>query len=149
MAERNVYLDTSAIVKRYMVETGTETVDIIFKDALNKKLKMCFSFWNVGEAIGIFDKYDRRAAKKSILIRKFLNELKTLKDTGSFDSVDISPWAVAEAMTYLLRYHLYIADALQIVSCKSANCTEFITADRRLADAAKAEGIQSTLLTTH
>lgn len=48
MKEKNVYLDSSAIVKRYVSEKGSEAVDFIFDNAEAEKAKISFSIWNVG-----------------------------------------------------------------------------------------------------
>ena len=55
-----MYLDTSAIVKRYFVEESSDKVSKFYEDALNGDLILSFSLWNIGETIGIFDKYYRR-----------------------------------------------------------------------------------------
>lgn len=147
MEEKNVYLDTSAIVKRYIKEKGTNSVDLVFDEARGRKSVICFSFWNIGEAIGIFDKYERQGrGRGKLAVSMFLEEMKVLKEIGSFDAIELKSSFVTAAIEYVLKYHLYIADAIQLVFCKSANCTEFLTADKRLASAAKAEGINSILL---
>ena len=55
-----VYLDSSAIVKRYVLEEGTGIVQDAYSKALQGETKMAFSVWNVGEALGVLDIYRRR-----------------------------------------------------------------------------------------
>jgi predicted nucleic acid-binding protein len=147
MAEPRVYLDSSAIVKRYVNEKGTGTVDEIFKDAEDKKLIIVFSIWNITEVIVAFDKYER---KKIIELKptfdKFVNELKKLVNMGSIETVDASSRIIFDSIEQILRYHIYSADAIQIVSCKFYNCEKFFTADKELYNVAKKEGINSILL---
>ena len=50
-----LYLDTSTIVKRYVAEPGTETVDAIFDKAETGELTIALSLWNIGEALGVLD----------------------------------------------------------------------------------------------
>ena len=52
MTENLVYLDSSAIVKRYTKETGTSTVDFVYRQAELGKLVVGFSIWNIGETVG-------------------------------------------------------------------------------------------------
>lgn len=47
-----LYLDSSAIVKRYVVEPGTEVVDEVFERAEAREVFVVFSVWNVGEVLG-------------------------------------------------------------------------------------------------
>jgi len=41
-----------------------------------------------------------------------------------------------------VKHHIYVADALQISSSREAGCDLFLGADKRLLDAASAEGIK-------
>jgi len=59
MRGRRIYLDTSALVKRYVTEPGTETVDSIYEEAHKGYATIGFSLWNVGEASVVFDKYEK------------------------------------------------------------------------------------------
>ena len=56
----NLYLDTSAILKRYIAEPGTETTDIIFDKAEAGEIKITISLWNIGEALGVLDEKRRK-----------------------------------------------------------------------------------------
>lgn len=147
MQEQKIYLDSSALVKRYVKEEGTDIVDGIFKDANLRNAIIYISLWNIGETIGVFDRYDRqKIVKLNEVLDKFLNEVKRLSSDGLFEIVDINSALIEEAIGYVIRYHIYIADALQIASCKSKNCNRFFTSDRNLNVAAKKEKIESVLL---
>ena len=56
-----LYLDSSTGVKRYVVEDGSESVAQIYEEADAKEITICFPIWNIGEAIGIIDYYQRRS----------------------------------------------------------------------------------------
>ncbi len=51
-----IYLDTSALAKRYVQEQGTEIIDLVFAQA-SVESPLVFSFWNIGESLGVYDKY--------------------------------------------------------------------------------------------
>jgi predicted nucleic acid-binding protein len=55
----DAYLDSSALVKRYIQEPGTPAVDIVFDRASTGAMVIATSIWNLGEAFGVFD-YRRR-----------------------------------------------------------------------------------------
>jgi predicted nucleic acid-binding protein len=147
MADGRVYLDSSAIVKRYINEKGTPAVDEVFKKAEDKRLTIVLSVWNISEVIAVFDKYNRRGIiELRPTFDKFVNELRKLINIGSVETVDISSRVIFDSIEHVLRYHIYVADAVQIASCKSYGCEKFVTADRRLHEAAEKEGIKSILL---
>ncbi len=148
MKEQIVYLDSSAIVKRYLNEVGTDIVDQLFKRAEIRENILYFSIWNVGEVIGVFDRYNRVKKGKALigLIDDFVNELSRLSNIGSVETVGITLPIIFESVNIVVKYKIYIADALQIVSCKNAACDEFITADKNLYNVALKEGLKSILL---
>ncbi len=55
----SVYLDSSTISKRYIIEKGTDTADLIFDECEIENTKIYFSIWNIGEVLGVFDKYHK------------------------------------------------------------------------------------------
>jgi predicted nucleic acid-binding protein len=56
----SVYLDTSGLVKRYVEERGTEVLDRLYGAAEAGSITVSFSIWNLGEALGVLDRYHTR-----------------------------------------------------------------------------------------
>ena len=56
----NAYLDTSGLVKRYVEEEGTEVIDRLYEETEAGKTTTYFSIWNIGEALGVLDRYHTR-----------------------------------------------------------------------------------------
>jgi len=54
-----LYLDSSAIVKRYVLEEGTKKVQETYLEALNGAASLYFSIWNIGEVLGALHAYYR------------------------------------------------------------------------------------------
>jgi len=50
-----VYLDSSAIVKRYISEPGTPVADKIFDKCWEGELLIATSIWNIGEDVAIIN----------------------------------------------------------------------------------------------
>jgi predicted nucleic acid-binding protein len=46
---KTVYLDTSAIVKRYIQETGSDVVVQLYSKAWLGDLKIAYSAWNIAD----------------------------------------------------------------------------------------------------
>jgi predicted nucleic acid-binding protein len=55
-----IYLDSSAILKRYVLENGTDKIKETYLQALNGDATLHFSVWNIGEVLGALDTYHRR-----------------------------------------------------------------------------------------
>jgi len=55
MSEKRVYLDSSAIIKRYVKEDGSEIVKNLYINSYDKIHKIVFNIWNIGEVLGVFD----------------------------------------------------------------------------------------------
>jgi uncharacterized protein len=147
MPEQIVYLDSGAIVKRYIKEGGSETVDKIFENAERSNTVIFCSFWCIGEVVGVFDRHNRIGdAKLDATLGKFSNEMERLSSRGAFRVINVGPELIFEAMQQVLKHHIYISDALQIATSKSINCDKFLTSDRALNTAARKEGINSVLV---
>ena len=49
-----MYLDSSAIVKRYIIEPGSLAVDEVSHRAESREAIAAFSLWNIGEVLGFW-----------------------------------------------------------------------------------------------
>ena len=144
---RRYYLDTSALVKRYVLERGSDVVDGIFEEAHRGGSSIALSLWNVGEAAVVFDKYQKRMcldAKRAMHL--LLSELRTLSLIHSLVLVRVSHRAIMKSIEIALKHHVYIADALQIASHVISKSTELVTADRELFEVASREGVSAICL---
>lgn len=82
---------------------------------------------------------------KSVMMA-FLGEVKRLGKARSAGVVPISGPLIAEAVAPTLKQQIYIADALQVVSCRTVTDAGFVTADPRLAGVARVEGLKAVLI---
>lgn len=143
LREANYYLDTSALVKRYVDEAGSDTIDSIYTQCYQGNSIISLSYWNIGEAAVVFDKYERRIGVNARrLLRDLLREVKTLAKLRRVILVDVSPTLLRKSIKLSLEYHIYIADSLQIASARKANATFFTTGDKELAKIAGIEGLK-------
>ena len=68
MTEKVAYLDSSAIVKRYVYETGSEFIRAQYNDAYLGNVLLSFNVWNIGEVIGVFDRAHRQKRITGLII---------------------------------------------------------------------------------
>ncbi len=148
-----VYLDTSAIVKRYIVEEGSEAVNKFYEEALNGDTVLSFSLWNVGEVLGVLDKYYRRGWINEEEYRKvqlqFKAETKRLIKLKVLRIVPVKSKLLVKTWGLIIKYKMYVADALQIVSAKYVKADKLVTGDKELYDASITENLDAVYVGSH
>lgn len=143
----DAYLDTSALVKRYIQEPGTVAVDVIFDRASNASLSIATSAWNIGEAFGVFDY--RRVRKLltehefHVAVQSLASEFARLMESGALQVYPVRASLLMEAWPLVLSQHLYQADALQIVTCNNSQSKVLITSDGPLRRASEEIGLRA------
>jgi len=145
-----VYLDSSAIVKSYILEHGSDVVSEVYYRALNGELTLSFSAWNIGEVFGVIDRYHRREWLSDQEYEKartqFIGETVRLLKLKLLRVVPVKTRLLMRTWPLIEKYHIYEADALQIVSAKHVKAKELYTGDKQVHEIAIKEGIKSTYL---
>jgi len=143
----DAYLDSSALVKRYVQEPGTPAVDIIFDKASAGALVIATSVWNLGEAFGVFDHRRRRRLLTEhefrLAVQNLTTEVLGLMRTGAMQVYPVRTSLLTEAWAIVLTQHLYQADALQIVTCNESKSKILITSDELLRRASEGLGLRA------
>lgn len=142
-----VYLDTSSFVKRYVDEKGSAVIDKVYSEAEAGRVSAAFSIWNIGEAIGVLDRYRMRGLTSEKDLQTALRSLTTesikMIRLGALQVLPLTSRTLVDSWLLVLRHHIYEADAIQIASSKEANCDLFLSADQRLIQTAQKEGIKA------
>ncbi|MCD6443523.1 type II toxin-antitoxin system VapC family toxin [Candidatus Bathyarchaeota archaeon] len=143
-----MYLDSSAVIKRYVKEPGSGLVRELFLRMYSGECRLSYSIWNVGEVLGVLDRARRigRLDEEGYKVarRRFILETRRLTRLGLVYLVPVRVRILVESWKLLEKHHLYIADALQIATARYVNATEFLTGDERLHETASNEGLNST-----
>ena len=133
------YFDASALVKRYVRETGSVTVRRLLASGITASSRLS----EVEVSSGII----RRGREGAFTIEQRDRMLTALQvDVPALAIVEMSPEIAANARTLLLRHPLRAGDAIQLASClylqrQFAQPVPFVAFDRRLVQAARAEGL--------
>jgi predicted nucleic acid-binding protein len=133
------YFDASALVKRYVRETGTTTVRRLLASAIPASSRLS----EVEVSSGII----RRAREGAFTIRARDRMLAALqRDLPALAVIEMLPEVTADARALLLRHSLRASDAIQLASClylqrQLGQPVPFVAFDRRLVAAAHAEGL--------
>ena len=143
MSVKLVYLDSSSIVKRYIEEKGSKVVDTVYARAEAGDLRFAFSIWNIGEVLGVFDRYTSRELilqeKLKTTLLDFISESTKMVRLGSLQILPMTTKTLIESWLLVMKHHIYEADALQISTSKEANCNLFLSADAKLIQTAQKE----------
>jgi hypothetical protein len=141
------FFDASALVKRYVRESGTPTVRRALRERQSAISRL--SEAEISSALA------RRRREGSLSDRQHHRALDALRaDLVRLEVVELSPTVVAGVHPLLERHPLRAADALQLASAMVlqealGSALEVVTYDERLHTAAKAEGFRVRPRTLH
>ncbi len=147
MAEKTVYLDSSALAKRYLAEPGTESIDELYHRAEARALRLAFSLWNIGEVLGAIAKAQRLGwismVEAGNVAWAFVRETLKIRSLGSLRIAPVRGDLLADTIPLLFRHGLSQPDGLQITTCRDLRGDALVSADRRLIEAARQEGMRA------
>ena len=150
MIEKIAYLDSSAIVKRYVYETGSEFIRAQYNDVYLGNVLLSFNVWNIGEVIGVFDRAHRqkRITSKQLdeVMGRFSNETARLKKISRLRIITLSESILESSWDVVIKHHIYVADALQIASAIEVGSNDFYTGDENLHKIALSHDLNSIYL---
>ena len=142
-----VYLDTSALVKRYVKEEGSDQSDSYFQAAQRGESIICLSEINLGEAAVVFDKYSRKwKIDGKNRFQVMLSELERLERSSSVEVYPVSSSIIRKSIHTVWTQHIYINDAIQLETCIEAQGNVFCSADKELITAAGRMGLETVQL---
>lgn len=140
-----IYLDSSAIVKRYVQEKGSDAANLVYSKCDAKDLSIYFSFWNIGEALGAFDQYRQRRwitqKQHDEAVGAFSGECLRLLMLDALITVPVNSSILSNTWEMIEKHHIYQADAIQVVSFKESGADLFLSSDELLLDVANRENI--------
>lgn len=132
----NVFLDSSALAKRYVQETGSERVEEI----LSLASSLGISVISLSEVVSAL--YRRRREKK-LSHQQYLKARQALfEDAEDASVVAVTDQVVTRAVELLERWPLRSSDSLHIASAAEWAADLFVSADERQCTAARSYGLQ-------
>jgi uncharacterized protein len=126
-----IYLDTSAYLKAYLDEPGSNNVNSILDlNSQGTKSKIYMSYWVIIEALGaIYRQYRYKSETLAPTILKLVVDAKP-----NIIVVYINQNSIEETIGYISKYHLRAGDALHLCIANKFHCNYFITADQDFMD---------------
>ncbi len=127
------FVDTSSLIKKYIVEKGSEKLDAQL-EAITEIIISPIYLLEINSAI------ERRLLEKTLTNLQAVwirSEIK--KDFQFFSRVLWNDNLEQKALEIIHKYHLKTLDSLQLASCCLSKTDIFITSDKKLFKTAKKE----------
>lgn len=135
---RKIYFDTSAYVKIYTQEAGTDLAESLFTLAEEGRVKIVMSIWAVNETIAAIDRTRRRGIiTDHQRDRIFATILKRTidyaeKPDAPVDFIPIDKRLLALSKDVIIGYHVSADDALHLSAAYATDCECFVYKDDKL-----------------
>ena len=132
--------DSSAFAKRYVEEAGSQTVDLLCREAT----EVALSVLSLPEIISALN----RRVREGLLTDREYTEVKQYLSQDIRDAVIVNlvPQVVSTCTKILEASPIRAADALQIASALEWETELFVSADKRQISAAKKAGLHTKLV---
>jgi uncharacterized protein len=132
----NVFVDSSALAKRYIEEKGSDQVQAILSSAS----ALAVSVICVPEIVSALC---RRRRERKVSTEEYRNaKASVLSDIDDATVIGITEEVIARAVALLEHFPLRSADALDIACASEWSTDLFVSADDRQCKAARARGLR-------
>jgi hypothetical protein len=134
----NLFFDTSALIKRYISETGSDNVDALF----NKADRIFVSAVTKIEAFSTIKRLHKEKAISNEAYQNLIAEIGY--DFQHFTVFPLSKFVEDVALSLIDKYQLKTLDSIQLASLLNQKelVNQFIVSDSRLKNAATSENLQ-------
>jgi len=132
----NVFLDSSALAKRYVQEPGSERVEEILSSASSLGVSVIC----VSEVVSALC---RRRREGKLLPQQYLAAKRALfEDIEDSSIIRVTDQVIARAVKLLERWPLRSSDSLHVACAAEWSAALFVSADERQCAAARGYGLQ-------
>jgi predicted nucleic acid-binding protein len=134
-----IFLDTSALAKRYVQEPGSKELEELFDSIMPDVFISILAFVEFAAAMG------RKLRNKEIMRINASKAIKELEEDwyNLFAKIPLDESLAETAAAIALEYSLKGADAVHLASAQTTSADLFVASDDRLIRVAKKMGIDS------
>lgn len=140
------YLDSSAYIKEFSKEKGSQVIEKIFSAYEKGNVDLVSSQWTVGESIAAIDRKHRRGEITQDELQETVDAVirrsYEFSQKENFTIVPVKPELVTASFRYITAHHVSADDALHIFSAVVGLGEIFIAADSYLIQAVRKEGFE-------
>jgi predicted nucleic acid-binding protein len=151
--KKRVYFDTSAVIKEFVPEVGSDLVDDTSNAARDDKLQVIMSIWSINEAVAVIDRLTRRPldplsiAEQQQIMATFVERVKATSDKAAFRIAPIEHPLVANSRLLIDEMHISADDALHVYTGWIYDCDFFYIHDNKIVNRLKAASIEGMNIT--
>lgn len=114
-----VFLDTSAYLKEFAKERGSDAISVLFELCENGKVQLAISEWAINEGLAAIDRKHRRGEitleERDKIIPEVLRKTRSLTLTTNFILIPVDSAAVSSSARLITERHLSADDSLQLL----------------------------------
>jgi predicted nucleic acid-binding protein len=149
--KKRLYFDTSAVIKEFVSEIGSDVVDKVTTSAREGKLQIITSVWAINEAIAVIDRLTRRpkdpltSMEQQKIIATFVERIRESSEHSAYRFAPIEHVLVANSRALIDGVHISADDALHLYTGFIHDCDYFLLHDSKIVRRLKAvpiEGMQ-------
>lgn len=132
-----VYFDSSAYVKIFAQESGSQDARLLFELAHEGRVQIFMSTWTINETIAAIDRKHRRMEiseneLKRILATIIKNTIEYSEDSKTITFIPIDREIVDRSQDIIMSRHVSADDALHLYTAYAKDCQYFIHHDEKL-----------------
>ncbi len=153
--KKRVYFDTSAVIKEFVLEKGSELIDRITNAARDQKLQIVSSVWSISESIAVIDRLSRQKSEetgkpklstheKQEIISTFVERVLESDENSNFFFAPIAHEIVSKSRILIDGYHISADDALHVYTAYIFDCTFFLIHDHKTVNRIK-KGLENDM----
>lgn len=133
---KRVYSDTSALIKEFVPEVGSDLIDKLTTAARENKLEIISSVWAINETIAVIDRKQRKGELTKVEIQRIIATFvnRYLNNKENFFFVSIQSEMVANSRILINEFHISADDALHLYTGYIYDCSYFLIHDNKIID---------------
>lgn len=147
--KKRLYFDTSAIVKEFVDEEGSELVDKITTAAREGGVQIISSVWAINETLAVVDRLTRRpqnplsTSEQQEIIATFSERIRGTDENAPFRFAPIDHAIVAYSRQVIDGYHISADDALHVYTAFIYDCNYFLIHDNKIVHRLKQDPVEA------
>lgn len=143
-----LYYDTSALVKEFVSEVGSDLIDRIGTADASKQLQVITSVWSINEAIAVIDRLSRRPqnpltkVERQEIMATLAQRIKNSSERAAFKFAPMEHRIIANSRILIDRLHISPDDAVHLYTAFIFDCQYFLVHDDKLVNKLKGDPIE-------
>jgi len=134
-----VFLDTSALAKRYFEESGSVELESLFHSVISQAYVSTLAFPEFAAAVGRkLHQKELRKKQAEVVLFEFQKDWRDL-----FVKIPLDQTTSESAASFIVQFPLTGADAVHLASAEESDAELFIASDTRLLQSAENIGIMT------